>query len=104
MVKVCVMYPGTAGGTFNFDYYKDKHMALVKQHLGPHGLIKVGIEKGIGGGNPGDSPEYLCIGSLYFESEAQYRAAMGAIGPVLRDDIPNFTNVTPVRQVNEVVE
>jgi uncharacterized protein (TIGR02118 family) len=98
------MYPNQEGGTFNHDYYRDTHMALVREHLGPHGLVKIGIEKGLGGGGEGEQPPYMCIGSLYFDSEEQYRTAMGAVGTVLRDDIPNFTNVTPVRQINEVVE
>ena len=78
-------------------------MVLVKEHLGPHGLLKTGIEKGVGGGAGGNAP-YICIGSLYFDSAEQYDKGVAAIGTVLRDDIPNFTNVTPIRQVSEVVD
>ena len=30
MVKVSVMYPNTPGARFDHDYYRDKHMPLVK--------------------------------------------------------------------------
>ena len=95
MVRICVMYPNEEGASFNLDYYRDTHMALVHRHLEPHGLIKTGIEKGLAGGPDGAKAPYMCIGSLYFESMDKYNAAMGAVGTVLRDDIPNFTNVTP---------
>ncbi len=103
MVRICVMYPNEEGSTFDFSYYRDTHMALVKQHMEPHGLIKIGIETGLALGD-GEKPRYLCIGSLYFESEEKYKAAAGSVGTALRDDIPNFTNVTPIRQINEVIE
>src|SRR6185312_4185403 len=34
MIKVSVMYPNTPGGRFDHDYYRDKHMPLVKARLG----------------------------------------------------------------------
>ena len=30
MIKVSVMYPNTPGARFNHEYYRDKHMPLVK--------------------------------------------------------------------------
>ena len=103
MVRIIVMYPNDEGSTFDFNYYRDTHMALVKQHMGPHGLLKTGIERGLAAAE-GEKPRYVCIGSLYFESEEKYKACAAAVGTVLRDDIPNFTNVTPSRQINEVME
>lgn len=103
MVRVCVMYPSTEGGTFDFDYYRDTHMALVRRHLEPHGLKKTGIERGVGGGADGNPP-FVCIGSLHFDSPEQYTDAMASVGSVLRDDLPNFTNITPIRQISEVTD
>ncbi len=103
MVRICVMYANEEGGTFDFDYYRDTHMAMVREHLEPHGLKQTGIEKGVGGGPDGKAP-YLCIGSLYFDSAEQYTAAMAAVGTVLRDDVPNYTNITPTRQISEVLD
>lgn len=103
MVRVSVMYPSQLGGTFDFDYYHDTHMALVRQYLEPYGLKKIGIEKGVGGGADG-MPPFVCIGSLYFDSAEQYTDAMAAVGTVLRDDIQNFTDIISTRRISEVVE
>jgi hypothetical protein len=34
MIKVSVMYANTPGARFNHEYYRDKHMPLVKKRLG----------------------------------------------------------------------
>src|ERR1044072_1245577 len=34
MIKVSVMYPNTPGARFDHDYYRDKHMPLVKARMG----------------------------------------------------------------------
>ena len=102
MVVLRVMYPSGEGSEFNFSYFRDKHMTLVKEHMGPHGLLRIGIEKGLGGFREDEQPTYMCIASLYFESEQQCRAAMAAAGAV-RADISKFTNVDPIRQISEVL-
>jgi uncharacterized protein (TIGR02118 family) len=103
MFKVSVMYPNQEGAQFDFEYYKTTHMGLVKKHLTPFGLIKTGVEKGVSGG--GDLPApYICIGHLYFESQDAYDKGIAAAGTLLRGDIPNFTNVTPVRQISEILD
>jgi uncharacterized protein (TIGR02118 family) len=102
MVVLRVMYPWGEGSEFDFTYFRDRHMALVKEHMGPHGLLEFGIEKGLGGFSEGENPPYMCIASLYFESERQCRAAMAAAGAV-RADISEFTNVNPIRQISEVL-
>ena len=76
-------------------------MALVREHMGPHGLVRIDIERGLGGFREDEDPPYVCIASLYFETEQQCRAAMAAANAV-RADISKFTNVTPIRQVGEV--
>jgi len=103
MFKVSVMYPNEEAAKFDFDYYKTTHMTLVRKHLEPFGLIKTGVDKGISGG--GDQPApYACIGHLYFESQDGYEKGMAEAAPVLRGDIPNFTNVTPIRQISEILD
>ena len=103
MLKISVMYPNEKGAKFDFDYYRTKHMALVQKNLKPFGLIKTGVDKGISGG--GDTPPlYICAGHLYFESRDGYEKGIALCGPILRGDIPNFTNLTPVRLISEVLD
>ena len=103
MFKYSVMYPNEKGAKFDFDYYKTTHMDLVQKHLKSFGLAKTGVDKGISGG--GDQPApYVCIGHLYFESRDGYEKGLAEAGPVLRGDVPNFTNVTPIRQISEILD
>jgi len=103
MFKVSVMYPNEEGAKFDYEYYKTTHMDLVMVHLKPFGVIKTEVNKGISGG--GDEPApYICIGHLYFENIDDYDKGMIEKGEILRRDIPNFTNVTPIRQISEVLD
>lgn len=102
MFKVSVMYPNQDGAQFDYAYYRDTHLKLVEQHLKPHGLLRTGMDRGVSGGSGQPAP-FLCTGNLYFEEADGYDKGIQAVGTVLRDDIPNFTNVTPVRQISEVV-
>ena len=103
MYKVSVMYPNQEGARFDFDYYRTKHLGLVRKHLEPFGLMKAEVERGISGG--GDQPApYLCIGCLYFRSREGYEKGISGAGSILREDIPNFTNIVPVRQIGEILE
>ncbi|MBP1718327.1 MAG: EthD family reductase [Deltaproteobacteria bacterium] len=103
MFKVSVMYPYEKGARFDFDYYRTKHLSLVHKHLKPFGLIKTGVDKGISGG--GDtSPLYICMGHLYFETPEGYDRGIAQCGPILRGDIPNFTDLKPVRLISEVLD
>lgn len=103
MFKVSVMYPNEKGAKFDFDYYRTKHMGLVQKHMKPFGLVKTGVDKGLSGG--GDTPPaYICVGHLYFEARDGYEKAAAQAGPTLRGDIPNFTNVTPIRLISEILD
>jgi uncharacterized protein (TIGR02118 family) len=51
MIKVSVMYPNTPGARFDHEYYRDKHMPLVKDRMG--GSCKYyTVDKGLAGGTP----------------------------------------------------
>ncbi len=101
MFRVSVMYPNQEGVKFDFDYYRTKHIALVKRLLKPFGLIKTEVDKGISGGGQRPAP-YVCVGHLYFETRDGYDRGVAEMGPIIRGDIPNFTNVTPIRQISEI--
>jgi hypothetical protein len=78
-------------------------MEMVQKHLKPFGLIKTDVDKGISGGDDQPAP-YICVGNLYLESLEGYAKGIAEAGPTLRGDIPNFTNVTPVRQISEILD
>ena len=103
MIKASVMYPNQEGAEFDFDYYRTTHMELVEKHLKPFGLVKTGVDRGISGGAD-EPPPYICMGHLYFETMDAFEEGMGESGATLRGDVPNFTNVTPIRQISEILD
>lgn len=103
MYKVSVMYPNKENARFDLDYYRTTHMDLVRKHLEPFGLIKTDVLKGVSGGGEEPAP-YICIGNLYFDSMDGYDKGSAEAGSVLRGDIPNFTDIVPIRQISEILE
>ena len=103
MFRVSVMYPNQEGVRFDIDYYRTKHMALVKKLLRPFGLIKTEVDQGISGGS-GQSAPYVCVGHLYFDSKDGYDRGVAQVGTALRGDIPHFTDAKPIRQISEILD
>lgn len=102
MIKVSVMYPNTPGTHFNHDYYRDKHMPLVKSRLGKH-LLYYTVDKGLAGGVPGTEPLYAACGHLFCPSVEAFQAGFGPHTKEIMGDIPNYTDIAPVIQISEVV-
>ena len=103
MYKVSVMYPNKEGARFDMDYYRTKHMDIVRECLEPFGLKKSGVERGVSGTGDAPSP-YICVGVLYFDDPTGYDKGVAANIDRLRGDIPNFTDVAPTRMVTEVLD
>jgi len=51
MIKVSVMYPNTPGARFDHEYYRDRHMPLVKELMGDS-CKHYTVDKGLAGGRP----------------------------------------------------
>ncbi|MBN1832206.1 MAG: EthD family reductase [Deltaproteobacteria bacterium] len=100
MIKTSVFYP-SGRGKLDLDYYMNKHIPLCLKLLGPYGLIRIGVDKGI------DSPEgaapYVVIAHLVFESAEQMQKGMEAHDPELAADVKNYTDIQPIFQISEVL-
>jgi uncharacterized protein (TIGR02118 family) len=103
LIKISVMYPYAEGKTFNMAYYETKHMPMVAGFLGSN-LIKYTIEKGLSSGIPNQPLPFMAIGTFYVKSLSDYQAAIGPNRDAIRADFPNYTNITPVILVSEVVK
>ena len=103
MVRVSVLYPNSEEARFDHDYYAGEHMALVWKILGPRGLVRAEVDRGVAGA-PGQPAPYVAIGHIYFESFEQFEQAFSEGIEPLFEDVPNYTNIGPVMQVSEMRE
>ena len=102
LIKVSIMYPFAEGKTFDMAYYETKHMPMVAGFLGSN-LVNYTIEKGISSGIPNTPLPFMAIGTFYVKSLSDYQAAIAPNRDAIRSDFPNYTNISPVIFVSEVV-
>ena len=102
MIKVSVMYPNTPGARFDHDYYRTTHMPLLKQRMGSACLYYT-IDKGVAGGAPGEPPPYVARCDVFSDSIETFQTAFGPHAKEIMADIKNYTDLTPVMQISEVV-
>lgn len=102
MVVISVMYPATANATFDMEYYREKHVPMVGDRWGNMGLREAKILQGVGAPG-GGTATYSVIALLTFESVDALQQALELHGREIVGDIANFTNVTPIIQVNNVL-
>ena len=102
MITVSVLYPKTADSRFDYDYYLGTHIPLVKARWTSTGLDRVDLLRAAATLD-GSAPAYELIGLLTFTSLEAAGQSIAAHGAEIIDDIPNFTNVQPVVQINTPV-
>jgi uncharacterized protein (TIGR02118 family) len=102
MILVSVMYPNSAGSTFDQSYYVQKHIPLVKERWTSLGLEDVRLIRAVGTPD-GSPPPYQVIALLSFRSMEDFQKA-AAHGEEIFADIPKFTSVQPVIQINESMQ
>ncbi len=92
-----VTYPSKDGAKFDFDYYMKKHIPMC-------GLLGTSIEVCKGTSPiPDASPAFVCVARIRIGSADDFSAAMVKHGTQIMQDIPNYTNITPVVQIDEVL-
>jgi uncharacterized protein (TIGR02118 family) len=98
---VSVIYPKTESSTFDHTYYVQKHVPLVNDLWGHHGMRGLQVLRGTG--SLGGAAAYELIALIDFESTEAFLAAAGAHADEIMGDIPHFTNIQPIVQFNEPV-
>lgn len=102
MIKVSVMYPNTPGARFDHDYYRDRHMPLLKRLMGDSCKFYT-VDKGLAGGAPGALPTYVGMCHVFCDSVDAFQAGFGPHAAEIMGDIIHYTDLTPVIQISEVV-
>ena len=102
MVKISVTYPYRSGARFDHAYYRDRHMPLVQQRMGAARLYYT-VDKGLAGSTPDLPPAYVGMCHIHCESVEAFQSAFGPHATGILADLPNYTDLTPILQVSEVV-
>ncbi|HEX5325945.1 MAG TPA: EthD family reductase [Acetobacteraceae bacterium] len=102
MIVVSVMYPANQGSRFDMDYYLQKHVPLVGALWKDCGLTEAKVLRGASAPG-GAAPAYAAMALVTFTSAADFQRALDQHGQEVLGDIPNFTNVQPVIQINDVM-
>ena len=103
MYIITIHYPNTDGATFDFDYFRTKHLPEVGKAFGPFGLGYGTVLKGEESVD-GTPPAFFVATVLSVRDEQGARDAIASEGGrALAADVPNFTSVRPVVQFNTAV-
>jgi uncharacterized protein (TIGR02118 family) len=102
MIKVSVMYPNKSGARFDHQYYRDKHMPLLKARMGDACKYYT-VDKGLAGGAPGDPATYVGMCHIFADSVEAFQKGFGPHAKEIMADIANYTDIAPVMQISEVV-
>jgi uncharacterized protein (TIGR02118 family) len=104
MVKISILYPSRPGSRFDFGYYIERHMPRSIELLSAHpGFKGVSVERGVGGAAPGTAAAYVAMCHFQFNSLDDFLQAFMPNAPELQGDMPNYTDLEPVIQVNEIL-
>ena len=104
MIKICILYPNRTNARFDMSYYVNKHMPLSIKLLSAYpGFKGVSVERGLGGAVPGADAAFVAMCYFLFDSLENFTAAFAPNAAVLQGDMPNYTDLEPVIQVNELL-
>ena len=102
MIKVSVFYPNEPGARFDHAYYAEKHMPMVAAKMGD-ACLRYTVDKGIAGGEPGSPPTYVGMCHIFCDSVESFQAGFGPHAGEIMADIPNYTDLSPLIQISDVV-
>jgi len=94
MIRLSVLYPKTEGASFDHDYYRTSHVPLA---LKTWGLAGAEIDKGI------DGPYEAAVHFTFDSMEAMGAALGNPDTATVQADLPNYTTITPVMQISEIL-
>lgn len=95
MIRYSVLYPATEGASFDHDYYRDQHLPLVLRTWGLDAST-ASVDRGLTG------PYVAALHLTFASREAMEEAMAGEGTAALVADVPNYTTITPVRQVSVI--
>jgi len=98
MQRVTVLYPNKDDAHFNFDYYMAKHIPWVAGLAGSSIEVRRGLSSATGARAP-----FVCVATINVTSIDESQAMFAQHGTEILADIPNYTNIEPFVQFDEIV-
>jgi uncharacterized protein (TIGR02118 family) len=98
---LAVYYPWQADAKFDDDYYRNKHLKMLADLYGKS-VGKMQIRKGLHKGD-GSAPAFVTALTVEIRSMDAYEAASKEHVSKLIADVPNFTNIRPVAEIEEIL-
>jgi uncharacterized protein (TIGR02118 family) len=97
---VMILWPRTADLSFDLHYYTHTHVPLARKFWATRGCFASYVSA------PGPESEYAYTSTLLWESAEAFAAAREAEEEMreIMEDVPKFTNGTPVFVAGKVVE
>jgi uncharacterized protein (TIGR02118 family) len=96
------MYENTPGARFDHEYYRDKHMPLLKARMG-ESCKNYTVDKGLAGAAPDAPAPYIAMCHIFCDSLEAFQSGFGPHAQELLADIVNYTDLPPVIQISEVI-
>jgi uncharacterized protein (TIGR02118 family) len=102
MFCASVAYPMQQSGKFDFEYFAHKHVPLFARFLGEN-CVRFEVHKSLAA--PGaPAPSFIGVAYFWVRSGEEFGATLARYGNEIYSDIPNFTDIEPLRQWSEVVQ
>lgn len=98
MYCATLLFPNKVGARFDFDYYLNQQLPLVRQWWGDDVRVHRGIST-----SDGSSVPYLCQVHIRIESIEGFLEKMARSGPRLGDELSRYTNIEPILQFEEII-
>ncbi len=102
MYCLTVEYLKCKGSRFDFEYYENSHIPLVKNTYSPLGLREIIIRKEVGS-SPGENDKLFVSVSLIFDSLHSMKCALASSGDAVSNDVVNYTSATVVYCFSEFI-
>jgi uncharacterized protein (TIGR02118 family) len=97
---ITILWPRTSDLSFDLEYYTNVHIPLAQKLWTPRGCFASYVTQ------PGPESEFAYTSTLLWESAEAFAAAHANEAEMkeIMEDVPKFTNGTPVFVVGKVVE
>lgn len=102
MIKVSVLYPYSPTARFDHDYYRDRHMPLLKERMGKHCLY-YSIDRGLPAPGSETAPAYFAMCHIICESMDSFVAGIGPHAEEITADVSHYTDVQPIQIFSSMV-